>query len=162
MAADEVVIVAGLFAYPRQYLELSAYACQPGRSFRAGITYMGFYAQGMIKPEIARIRHREDEVRFTRAETAARRAGLETDQLVARVIAASLRTGAWQEGTRGQVFLLSGADERETIHLAHPILNDTVSARSGKTIAWTQAQRYLHLAALLAPGVKVTSDLAAT
>jgi len=52
------------------------------RSFRAGITYMGFYTQGMIKPEIARIRHREDEVRFTQAEAAARRAGPETDQLV--------------------------------------------------------------------------------
>ena len=70
----------------------------------------------------------------------------------ARVIAASLRAGAWQEGTRGQVFLLSGADDPETIRLARPILNDTVSARSGKTVAWTQAQRYLHLSALLAPG----------
>lgn len=154
------MIVAGLFAYPRQYLELSAYACQPGRSFRAGITYMGFYTEGMIKPEIARIRHQEDGVRFTHAEAVARRAGPETDQLVARVIAASLRTGAWQEGTRGQVFLLSGADDPATIHLAHPILNDTVSAGSGKRVAWTQAQRYLHLSALLAPGLKVTSDLA--
>lgn len=58
------------------------------------------------------------------------------------------------------MFLLSGADDPQTIHLAHPILNDTVSARSGKTVAWTQGQRYLHLSALLAPGVKVTSDLA--
>jgi hypothetical protein len=161
VAKDEVVIVAGVFAYPRQYLELSAYVCQPGRSFRAGITYMGFYTDRMIKPAIARIRYREDQVRFTQAEAAARRTGPETSQLVASVIAASLRTGAFREGTFGQVFLLSPTGDPETIHLTRPILNNTVS-RSGKTCAWTQNQRYLHLSALLAPGNNVTSDLATT
>jgi hypothetical protein len=125
--------------------------------FPAGITYMGFYADGMIKPEIARIRHREDRVRFTQAEAAARRTGPETSLLVASVIAASLRTGAFREGTFGQMFLLSPTGDPETIHLARPILNDAVS-RSGRTCAWTQGQRYLHLSALVKPGIKVTSD----
>jgi len=62
-ARADTVIVAGRTAYP-DYLLSSCYVCQPGRAFRGDPTHLGFYFDREIKPEIARIVHRRDHVRF--------------------------------------------------------------------------------------------------
>lgn len=153
-----VLVVAAGFAYPRQYLAASAYACQPGRSFRRDVDWIAFYASGAIREHVARIWYWEDQVLISGAEAAARRAGGAAGRGVAAVIEATLRNEPGQEGTRRQVFLLSGPDAPETIRLPQPIMSDARSS-SGRPCAWVQSQRYVPLAALTRPGVRVTSDL---
>ncbi len=154
---EDVLVVAAGFAYKKQYLALSAYACQPRRSFRE-VTRIAFYADGAIKEHVAQIRYREYAVMFTEQEAAMRRGGTAADRHVAEVITASLRNGSWLAGTTGQIFLLSGPQDPETIRLGQPIRNDAVS-RSGRPCAWVQGQRYVSLAALTRPDARVTSDL---
>lgn len=143
----DVVVVAARAAYP-EYLQHSAYVCQPGRSFMKGLTHMGFYADSEIKPEIARIRYVEDNVVFTR-DNADRRstsedAGLvQVGRLIRKMLDLELRT----DGEAYQVFLLSSAADDETVQLPQPIKNTAVSA-SGKNWAWTLGQRYTRLSAL--------------
>jgi hypothetical protein len=153
-----VVVVAARFAYP-EYLKRSLYVCQAERVFRDGLTHMGFYANGAIQPHVPRIRHQEDLVNFTEKEAAARSGGSATDRLVGEVIQALLADGTREEGKQYQVFLLSGPEDRDTVRLAQPIANDTLTA-SGRSWAWTMGQRYVSLASLTRRGVTVTSDLA--
>jgi hypothetical protein len=58
---EDTVVVAARHAYP-EYLRAAACVCQPGRAFRERMTYMGFYFDGAIQSEIARIRVRRDNV----------------------------------------------------------------------------------------------------
>lgn len=155
---DDVVVVAARFAYP-EYLEHGFYICQAGRAFRAGLTHMGFYAEAAIQICVARIRYREDNVLFTLGEAAVRKIESDVDRLVGNAIEISLANGSREPEARYQVFLLSGAQAPDTIHLSQPIVNDTISA-SGKTWAWTIGQRYTSTTNLVKPGLKVTSDLA--
>jgi hypothetical protein len=53
--SDEVVVVAARNAHP-EYLRRSVYVCQAKRSFRDGLTRMGFYANGAIQRHLPRIR----------------------------------------------------------------------------------------------------------
>ena len=89
---DEVVVVAARNAYP-EYLRRSVYVCQPNRSFRDGLTRMGFYANGAIQRPLPRIRYREDLVTFTRQEAAARRSGSAVDRQIGEVIELLLADG---------------------------------------------------------------------
>jgi hypothetical protein len=155
--SDVVIVPAGPLAYP-EYLKHHWYVCQGGRAFRPHITHIGFYANGAIQPHLARIRYREDGVTFTHDEVARRQAGSGTDQAIGQIIASSLRNRARDIGMTLQVFLLSPLNDRETVHLARPILNDSATA-SGRRIAWARNQRYSSVARLTAPGVKVTSQL---
>ncbi|WP_435111751.1 hypothetical protein [Nocardiopsis synnemataformans] len=157
LTTDEVVIVAADLAYD-EYLDTGAYICQPRRSFRDGLTHMGFYAQQAIKPEIARIEACEDRVPFTYAEADRREANSGTDARIGAVIRRALEAGEREEGEEYMVFLLSGPEDAETVVLEAPVVNDTV-ASSGRPWAWTMGQRYVSLAALHKPGVRTTSDL---
>jgi hypothetical protein len=157
---DEVVVVAARNAYP-EYLRRSVYVCQPNRSFRDGLTRMGFYANGAIQRPLPRIRYREDLVTFTRQEAAARRSGSAVDRQIGEVIELLLADGPREEGKQYEVFLLAGPEDPDTPRLDRPIINDTVS-KSGRPIAWTRGQRYVCLADLTRPGVTVTSQLGAT
>jgi len=154
---DELVVVAARFAYP-EYLERSAYICQAERSFRDGLTHMGFYADGAIQIQVPRILYREDLVPFTAEEAAARKAGSKTDQLIGQIIERDLTLGPRNTEEQYQVFLLSAPENPDTIRLRQPIINDTL-AESGRKWAWTMGQRYVSLADLTRPGVTVTSDL---
>jgi hypothetical protein len=155
--SDDVVVVAARFAYP-EYLRRGAYVCKPERAFRSALTHLGFYANSTIQPHVPRIRYREDLVAFTDEEAAARRGGSDNDRLVGEVIVALLDDGTREEGKQYQVFLLSGPEGPDTVRLAQPIANDTVT-ESGRPWAWTMHQRYASLANLTRPGVAVTSDL---
>jgi hypothetical protein len=155
---DDVVIVAARIGYG-EYLKHSAYICQAGRAFRAGLTHLGFHANAAIQVQLPHIRHVEDYVTFTHEEATSRTAGSPPDQLIAHVIENTLAAGTREPGQQYKVFLLTGPDHPETVTLAQPVRNNTVSA-SGKPWAWTLGQRYTSLAKLIAPGVHVTTDLA--
>ena len=156
--SDDVVVVAARFAYP-EYLKRGVYICQAERSFRGGLTHVGFYAEGAIQTHVPRIRHREDLITFTHETAVARKGGSDTDRLIGDAIETDLTAGPREEGTQYQVFLLSQPDDADTVRLTQPIVNDTV-AESGRPWAWTMGQRYVSLAGLTRPGMAVTSDLA--
>ena len=154
---DDVVVVAARFGYP-EYLARAVYICQPERAFRDGLTHLAFYANGAIQVHVPRIRHREDLVAFTRAETVNRSAGTAFDRTIGAAIEADLNAGTREDGRQYQVFLLSAPEDPETVRLPRPIINDTV-AESGRPWAWTMGQRYLSLERLRRPGATRTSDL---
>jgi hypothetical protein len=155
---DDVVVVAARVAYG-EYLEHAAYVCQPGRSFRDGLSYLGFYAEGAIRQEVPRILHREDRVPFSQDEVQRRRASDDPlDQRVADVIDASVGNGSRQATEAYQVFLLSPVADDETLILERPIIN-TKRAASGRPWAWTLQQRYVSSSQLISPTVTTTEDL---
>jgi hypothetical protein len=154
---DDVVVVAARNAYP-EYLEQASYVCQPGRGFREGLSYLGFYTKGAIQPEVPRILHREDAVPFSTEEAERRRNGGPTDQRIAELIDELVSNGSRQPSESYQMFLLSPAEDAETLNLDGPVINDTL-ASSGRPWAWTLQQRYVSSSQLTSPGVRRTSDL---
>lgn len=154
LTTDDTVIVAARSAWP-EYLEHAAYVCQPGRTFRSGLTHFGFYAQSQIMPSIPRIERYDDTVEFT-LENVERMRAVGDDRL-ADVVEELLRAGRREAGESYGVMLLSPADDPSTATLAAPIKNDT-TASTGRGWAWTMSQRYTQLARLTS-GVTVTSQL---
>lgn len=140
VADADTVIVAARDAYDA-YLITSAYVCQPLRSFRERVKYLGFYRNKAIQPEIAAIKHRRKSVVFSRDEASRLRStGDPTDAAVAELIEARLAAGR-SAGQEHQVFLLSPKADPETIKLPGEIQHTERGA-------WTQAQRYTTSAAL--------------
>jgi len=152
VADADTVIVAARDAYD-SYLATAAYVCQPLRSFRDRVRYLGFYRDKAIQPEIAAIRHRRKSVMFSRDEAARLRAsGDPTDAAIADLIESRL-AGGRSAGQEHQVFLLSSKDDAETMKLPGEVQHSDRGA-------WTQAQRYTTSAALKRnPGT--TAELAA-
>lgn len=151
---DDTVVVAARVAWP-EYQRFSAYICQPDRSFRDGLSHLGFYAQQAIQPSIAKIRAHHPNVMFTVEEAEARRAG--GDEATAALIETLLAEGLRTEGEAYGVLHLSGVDDAETVTLKAPVANDTTTITTGKPWAWTFGQRYTRLDSLRR--AKVTSDL---
>jgi hypothetical protein len=154
LSADDTVVVAARAAWP-EYQRLAAYICQPNRSFRAGLKYLGFYAEGAIQPLIPHIRKHYTAVLFTRDEACALRASGEAE--LATLIEHLLDQRSRTDGEAYDVLLLTGADDPRTVHLQTPIANDTVT-ESGKPWGWTLSQRYTRLDKLTS-GVTRTSQL---
>lgn len=154
----DVVVVAARFAWD-EYNEHGVYVCQPDRSFRPGLTHMGFYAHSAIQPKIARILdQRPESVTFDSATVKERRAGDPIDQRIAEAIEVSLEGGTRSAGQPYRVFILSPSDDLDTVSLDNPIKN-TTKAASGRTFAWTMGQRYTRLSALTKPGITTTTEL---
>jgi hypothetical protein len=137
VGVDDTVVVAARFAYPA-YLQAGAYTCQPDRSFRP-VSYMGFYADREVKPQIARIRHHEGAVLFS-VEVADALVQDESPhrRRMAEVMRAQLTAGVRAEGDTRSMFILSAADDPETV-----LLEQAVPHRGRG--AWTQGQRYTSL-----------------
>jgi hypothetical protein len=154
LSADDTVVVAARAAWP-EYQRLAAYVCQPNRSFRAGLNYLGFYAEGAIQPLIPHIRKHYTAVLFTRDEASARRVSGEAE--LASLIEYLLDQRGRTDGEAYDVLLLTGPDDPRTVHLQAPIANDTVT-ESGKPWGWTLSQRYTRLDKLTS-GVTRTSQL---
>lgn len=152
---DDTVVVAARAAWP-EYVKTGAYICQPNRSFKEGLTHLGFYTEGEIKPSVPRIRARHPSVAFTRAEVEQRRNNAEHE--VADLIQRSLDdpNDVRAEGDSFGIFLLTTTDDPDTITLDNPILND-VKAASGRPWAWTLGQRYTSIEKL--KGASRTSEL---
>jgi hypothetical protein len=154
LSADDAVVVAARAAWP-EYQLLSAYVCQPNRSFRPGLKYFGFYAEGAIQPLIPHIRKHYTAVLFTRDEASTRRANGEAE--LASLIEYLLDNDTRTDGEAYDVLLLTRSDDPKTVRLEAPIVNDTVT-ESGKPWGWTLSQRYTHLDKLTS-GVTRTSQL---
>jgi uncharacterized protein with LGFP repeats len=154
--SHDTVIVAAAVGWP-EYAVTSAYICQEDRVFRENITHLGFYADGEIKPVIPRILGCHKSVLFTRQEAARREQVPNGGARVGAIIEGCLASGTRDEGERYDVYLLTGPDDIETVHLAVPIRNDTTSD-SGRATAWTQKQRYTSLDRLTS-GVTRASEL---
>lgn len=154
----DVVVVAARFAWA-EYNEHGVYICQPDRSFRPGLTHMGFYAHGAIQPKIAKILDQRPEP-FTFDGDAVKefQAGGVIDQRIAKAIEVSLDRGVRSAGQPYRVFVLSYPGDKETVSLGGPIAN-TTRAASGRAFAWTMGQRYTRLSALTKPGVTTTTLL---
>lgn len=156
----DTVIVAARLAWG-EYNDHGIYICQPDRSFRAGLTHMGFYAHGAIQPTVARILdQRPEPITFDSDTVAALRSGSPIDNRIADAIEASLAGGTRSEGQPFRVFVLSSSPEEGSVVLGGPISN-TTKAASGRPWAWTMSQRYSRLTALTTPGLDTTSDLEA-
>lgn len=153
VADADTVVVAARDAYGN-YLGTGAYVCQPDRSFREQIRYLGFYKDKAIQREVPLIRHRRKDVTFGRDE--AKRLQNSTDELDAEVGAlmeTNLDSGQQSEGRPYQVFLLSRPEDTETLTLTQEI-------RHTKRGAWTQGQRYTSSSALR-QGPTTTEELEA-
>jgi hypothetical protein len=143
----DTVIVAARVAWD-EYRKHSIYVCQPGRAFQP-VRYMGFYTANQIFPLIPRILERRDRVRMQRGCYEG-----ELGRTVDRLLELALR----KPDMEYQVFLLSGPDDPQTIHLDGPIMND-LRSDAGRMTAFVMGQRYARLDDLRS--AKRTSDLLA-
>lgn len=154
----DVVVVAARFAWD-EYKDHGVYICQPDRSFRPGLTHMGFYAHGAIQPLIAKIRdQRPQPFTFDDDTVKELQAGDAIEQRIASAIEVSLAGGTRSAGQPYRVFVLSHSDDNETVTLTAAITN-TTKAASGRAFAWTMGQRYTRLSALTKPGITTTTEL---
>lgn len=144
-ATDEVLVVAALWALD-EYRNISAYVCQPNRPFR-DVERMAFYTLGEIAPFVPKIVAKYEAVEF-------RRNAYESP--LGAVVDAMLDRGARQEGSQYKVILLTPPEDPETIRLTAPVVNDLTS-ETGRSIAFTQGQRYASLSRLRS--ARTTSDL---
>ena len=152
----DVVIVAAGGAYDH-YLKYAMYFCQPGRSFQ-DVERMGFYTGNEIKPYFPRILAHRDHVSVDRASAHTLRVSLSNDEaVIGQLVERLIRDGVLEEGSVGQVFLLSPADDPRTLVLPKPIQNASVGSK-GQRVAWTQYQRYASSAGLNAAPA-TTADL---
>lgn len=149
----DTVVVAARAAWP-EYMSHGAYVCQANRSFRKGLTHLGFYTSGAVQPMVPAIRRHVPAVPWTPAQATAYRAA--GDVWLADLVDALLADGSREEGRALDVFELSPPGDPDTLTLAAPVANDTRTA-SGRPWAWTLGQRYASLDRLAA--AKVTSDI---
>ncbi|SDG35636.1 hypothetical protein [Klenkia brasiliensis] len=154
LAHDDVVVIAAKSAWP-EFAKITAYVCQPNRSFRSGLTHMAFYADGQIKPVVPAIERHFRAVNFSDQNVQSLRAAGESR--LAGVVEALLLDGSRTPGAHYDVFLLSSKESSATLILESPIENDSF-APSGKRTAWVQGQRYTS-ASRLTSGAEFTSEL---
>ena len=137
-----LVVAAGQWAYT-DFHRLSAYICQPGRFPGRNVERIAFYSDGEVKPEIPLVRYRLDNVTFSDEEAARLEgSGDPLERRCGEVIRLRVAQGGEREQV-SQIFLLSGPQDPETVHLSAPIPHE---GRGG----WLQAHRWIPLAALQA------------
>ena len=154
--ASDTVVVPARVGWP-EYEAAGAYICWPGQGFWEKVTHFGFYADGEIKPVIARVRAWYEEILLTAAEADARRAAGDID--LAAALEFFLTQGTRDEHEYYSIILLSRFDDSDTVRLTSPIANDVVSV-SGRATGWARRFRYTSLA-MLTSGVTRTSELSA-
>jgi hypothetical protein len=139
----QVVVVPAGRAHG-DYLQLSAYLCQPRRPFKR-VERLAFYRRGRIEREVPLVRHVADEVLFTHEHaaelrTSMARFAIELADLIDRTLDAGIRPADQLE----KVFLLTAPDHPDTVILDAPIPND-LTDHNGRPTAWTMMQRYASL-----------------
>jgi hypothetical protein len=147
----DVVIVPATKALG-EFERLSAYICQPKRSFQP-VDYLGFYWQRRIEPRFPKVRGFVKDVLFTPEE--AQRLKNEPDPLTARVgqiVEQALNDDDQGDRPVGERYQVVPLDMDAGFTLAAPIEHDGPSA-------WTQNQRYATVAALQTQPA-TTDDLA--
>jgi hypothetical protein len=145
-SANDVVVVAARDAWD-EYTRYHAYICQPDRAFQP-VHRMAFYAQGQIYPCVPKIRAVHNHVELTAEEHDG-----ELRTLIQRLL---VETPRRVRGQANKVIFLSALDSPDTVVLSNPVLND-LTTKNGRTIAFTQSQRYTSFERLRL--AKTTSDL---
>jgi hypothetical protein len=149
---DDVVIVAAREAYP-EYLKYGLYVCQPNRSFRPGLTHMGFYLRRAIQREVPAVLHRIPKIELSPESVANLAASNdEADRDVALRLQRMLDDGVRQVGVAHGVVLVSLVEDPRTLVLDMPVAHPAGPA-------WTQQQRYTSASAL-SRQPKTTAELA--
>jgi hypothetical protein len=157
----DTVVVAARNAWG-EYQRHGVYICQPGRSFRPGLTHMGFYFDGAIQQTVAKILdQRTEPVLFDSATVTELRVGTPIDQRIADAIEISIGGGVRAPDQPYRVFVLSRTADEGSEDLGGVITNATVSSTTGKPFAWTMGQRYTRLKALQQAAPGTTKDLEA-
>ena len=148
---DEVVIVAASTAWPL-YEKFQLYICQNKRSFRK-TRYMGFYANGGVKREIAPIIDQFDDVEFT--EDAIRNNASLSYELQQRL----LNVLAKDDGYRNHTFQVTDLKENEenALEKLDQVITNDLTNDNDRGYAYTQGQRYTTLENLRS--VKTTGEL---
>lgn len=137
----DTVIVPARNAWPF-YARHFAYVCQPGRWFQP-VERMAFYADQEVKPDIAKIVHRRDNVPWTEHEANRLEGSADrNDRKIAALIRASRSSGS--TGGVQQVFLLTRDGDPQHRKLASPLTHVT----GGRGTGFVQRQRYASLHAL--------------
>jgi len=143
-----------------EYLTHGVYICQPGRSFRPGLSHMGFYFEGAIQSTVAKILdQRTNPISFDSATAAELRQGSPIEQRIAEAIDVSLEGGVRAPDQTYRVFVLSRNRDEGSEELRGVITNATVSSTTQKPFAWTMGQRYTRLKALQQAASGSTKDL---
>lgn len=141
-----VLIVAARRAYA-EYLRYGLYFCQPNRSFQLS-SHIGFYCDGAIQPEFPRIYNTVEEIQLSEEGVQSHTDLSDAERERLLTVIAKLRSdGATRYGEYEKVFFLSGPSDEATLQLSQVIRNDLTS-EGGRTIAFTQGQRYTTLEAL--------------
>jgi hypothetical protein len=148
--SDDVLIVPARAAI-HDYNNFSVYLCQPNRSFQ-GIEYIGFYHDGVIDSNIAKILYKPiEEVELSEegienlADSISPEVKSKLSELVHKLeIAGSV---GYRLGGTFKVFFLSSPDSPDTVKLKNNIKNDQKSY-SGKPTAYVQKQKYRPLSVL--------------
>jgi hypothetical protein len=135
--AKNVVVVAARLAWD-EYLNCGAYVCQPGRPFQP-VEYMAFYKDGQILSTVPRVVKVVDKLDLVKGKYEGR---------LADAIAIVLDSKSRPEGASQKIFLLTRPDDPQTKRLERPIKN-TLRSANGRSVAFTQGQRYVSLDDLL-------------
>lgn len=154
-----VAIVAARLAL-REYLTHTAYMCQPGRIFQT-ISHLGFYTDKVIYHCVPEIEATVDNVILSRQGIDAA-LDLEDDARarLIQLVETLEREQSDRLGEEQKVMFLSAPTDQKTVVLRHDIVNDLTSD-TGRSIAFTQGQRYVWLDQLLT-NPKTTSEVLAT
>jgi len=134
--ANNVLVVPARNAW-HEYRTYHAYICQPRRTFQ-DVDYLAFYADGEIKPKVAKILKAEEEVVIDPARVSRK----EFQNVVEKLVANNAR----EFGATNKILLLSSPEDEVTVSLDRPVRNNlTTSKASGRTVAFTQNQRYVSM-----------------
>ena len=137
--ADTVVVAAthALGEYDRSH----AYICQPNRSFRDGIRYLGFYAKRRVEPLFPRVLGFKKNVPFTAEQATELAASADPlDQRVAKVIQIELASPHSLRAP-GEAWQVVPLDPHAGFELDHEIKHEGAAA-------WLRGQRYTASSAL--------------
>lgn len=153
-STDRVVVVAARNALP-EYLNHSVYICQPNRHFKP-FERLAFYTNNKIDRRVPEVvgcveSISKDEIE-TRNELSAQDRG-RLRQLYQQLD--RKRRNEWSKPLK--IIFLSPPEAQETLILPNDIIN-TLTSDNGRSIAFTQGQRYVSLASLK-KGPKTTSEL---
>ena len=137
-----VLVFPAPSAWP-MYQDLHVYRRSTGRSFRKS-AYLGFYANGEIKPLVPRIKSEIESIDLRDQE--------KIDELdeqqkeYAEKLKEKIDSKGWWHafGQPFHLMFLSGPDDEETVRLPNPVRNDK-KGRNGKGTAFTQSFTYVNL-----------------
>ena len=157
--ALDVLIVAGSVAYP-EYLQIGGYVCTVERRFRK-VDYLAFYADGEIKPQIPRIRHRRDHVPMNLDHVAKlRKDDQQWDGEIADLSTRCDRQVALvgTELRKNHVFVSTDPNDPDLLELPAPVKNDSTD-RNGRPCPFTYGQPRYTRAVTLRARPATTSEM---